>query len=95
MARLEDKIAEIKDPTLRQAIEEEATALKEHKTFGLCLEHYHPEVLPLFNARVKAGIQSPSIRKLSENYRVERVRHDLAELVKHAHDSRESCICIV
>ncbi len=46
MARLEDKIAEIKDPALRQIIDEE---VKEHKTFGLVFEPHQPEVVPLSN----------------------------------------------
>lgn len=91
MARLEDKIAEIKDPALRQAIEEEVKALKEHKTFGLVFEYHQPEVVPLFNARVKTGeAVAQRSGKLSETYRVERVRGGMAELVKHAYDSREA-----
>lgn len=91
MARLEDKIAESKDPTLRQAIEEEVKTFKEHKTFGLVFEHHQPEVVRLFNATVKTGeTVAKHGGKLAETYRVERVRHGMAELVKHADDSREA-----
>ncbi len=90
MARLEDKIAEIKDPALRQIIDEEVKALKEHKTFGLVFEAHQPEVVPLSNAKVTAREIVAKRDKLTETYRVERVRDGLAELVSHADDSRET-----
>lgn len=55
MARLEDKIAEIADTPLRQAIAEEVTKLKKRTRFGLVFEEHQPEVVPVHGARIKRG----------------------------------------
>jgi adenine-specific DNA-methyltransferase len=93
MARLEDKIAEIKDPELRRTIVEEVKALKQQKQFGLVYETHQPEVVPLFSAKVTAReTVAKRAGKLSETYRVERVHHGKAELIKDNDDSRESAL---
>lgn len=53
MARLEDLIAEITDPRLREALAAEAAALKKEKKFGLVFEDHVPEqvLLPRFPLR--------------------------------------------
>ena len=48
MARIEEKIAEIADPALRQSIGEEVAKLKKHTRFGLVFEEHQPEVVPIF-----------------------------------------------
>ena len=55
MARIEEKIAEIADSALRQAIGEEVAKLKKHTRFGLVFEEHQPEVVPLFGKRIKRG----------------------------------------
>lgn len=55
MARLEDKIAEIADASLRQAIGEEVSKLKKRTRFGLVFEEHQPEVVPIHGARIKRG----------------------------------------
>jgi len=55
MARLEDKIAEIADAGLRQAIAEEVAKLKKRTRFGLVFEEHQPEVVPVFGQRIKHG----------------------------------------
>ena len=55
MARLEDKIAEIADPSVRQAIAEEVAKLKKRTRFGLVFEEHQPEVVPIHDARIKRG----------------------------------------
>ena len=55
MARLEDKIAEIADGSLRQAIAEEVAKLKKRTRFGLVYEEHQPEVVPVHGARIKRG----------------------------------------
>lgn len=55
MARLEDKIAEIPDAAVRQAIAEEVAKLKKRTRFGLVFEEHQPEVVPIHSARIKRG----------------------------------------
>ncbi|MBL8404306.1 MAG: site-specific DNA-methyltransferase [Dechloromonas sp.] len=55
MARLEDKIAEIPDAKLRQAIADEVATLKKRTRFGLVFEEHQPEVVPVHGARVRRG----------------------------------------
>ena len=55
MARLEDKIAEIADAPLRQAIADEVAKLKKRTRFGLVFEEHQPEVVPVHGARIKRG----------------------------------------
>lgn len=91
MARLEEKIAEIKDPELRGTIAEEVKALKAQKKFGLVFEQHQPEVVRVYRVPVRAGLTvAKKASALTETYRVSRVRDGLADLVKDADDSRES-----
>lgn len=55
MARIEEKIAEIADPALRQSIGEEVAKLKKNTRFGLVFEEHQPEVVPIYGKRVKRG----------------------------------------
>ncbi len=92
MARLEDKIAEIADTKLRQAIAEEVGKLKKRTRFGLVFEEHQPEVAPLFNKRVKRGERvAKKTGNLADIYRVMSVSDGLAECVKDKDPSiRES-----
>lgn len=91
MARLEEKIAEIKDPELRGTIAEEVKALKAQKQFGLVFEQHQPEVVRVFRVPVRAGVTvAKKAGSLTETWRVVRVRDGIAELVKDSDDSRES-----
>lgn len=93
MARLEDKVAEIKDPELRRAIAEEVKTLKAQKKFGLVFEQHQPEVVRVYRVPVRAGLTvAKKASALTETYRVSRVRDGMAELVKDADDSRESAL---
>ena len=85
MARIEEKIAEIADPALRQAIGEEVAKLKKHTRFGLVFEEHQPEVVPLFGKRIKRGERvALKTGNLSEIWRVVSVkeREALCELEK-------------
>lgn len=91
MARLEDKVAEIKDPELRGAIAEEIKALKAQKQFGLVFEHHQPEVVRVFHVPVRAGTTvAKKTGRLTETWRVVKVRDGMAELLKDTDDCRES-----
>ena len=79
MARLEDKIAEIPDAGLRQAIGEEVTKLKKRTRFGLVFEEHQPEVVPVFGKRVKRGERvSKKNGSLAEIWRVVSVKNSQA-----------------
>lgn len=83
MAHLEDKIAEIADPALRQAIADEVARLKKRTRFGLVFEEHQPEVIPINNARIKRG-ERVALRtgNLAEIWRVLSVRDGLAHCEK-------------
>jgi len=71
MARIEEKIAEIADPALRQSIAEEVAKLKKHTRFGLVFEEHQPEVVPIYGKRVKRGERvALKTGNLSEIWRV-------------------------
>ena len=53
MARIEEKIAEIADTSLRQIIAQEVANLKKRTRFGLVFEEHQPEVVPVHGARIK------------------------------------------
>lgn len=91
MARLEDKIAEIANPRLRQEIADEIKTLKSEKQFGLVFEVHQPEVVPLYRAKVTAKTTvAKKNGKLSEIWHVERVRDGQAELTREADAHREN-----
>jgi adenine-specific DNA-methyltransferase len=79
MARIEEKIAEIADPALRQSIGEEVAKLKKHTRFGLVFEEHQPEVAPIYGKRIKRGERvAKKTGNLSEIWRVVSVKDDLA-----------------
>lgn len=79
MARIEEKIAEIADPALRQIIAEEVANLKKHTRFGLVFEDHQPEVVPIYGKRIKRGERvAKKTGTLSEIWRVVSVKDGLA-----------------
>ena len=85
MARIEEKIAEIADPALRQIIGEEVAKLKKHTRFGLVFEEHQPEVVPVYGRRIKRGERvGKKVGNLTEIWRVLSVKdgHAHCELEK-------------
>lgn len=79
MARIEEKIAEIADPALRQSIGEEVAKLKKHTRFGLVFEEHQPEVVPIYGKRLKRGERvAKKTGNLSEIWRVVSVKDGVA-----------------
>lgn len=71
MARIEEKIAEIADKTLRQSIAEEVAKLKKTTRFGLVFEEHQPEVVPVYGRRIKRGERvGKKVGNLTEIWRV-------------------------
>lgn len=83
MARLEEKIAEIADGSLRQVIAEEVAKLKKRTRFGLVYEEHQPEVVPVHGARIKRG-ERVALRRgsLMDIWRVVSVKDELAHCEK-------------
>lgn len=85
MARIEEKIAEIADPALRQIIAEEVAKLKKHTRFGLVFEEHQPEVVPVYGRRIKRQERvAKKVGNLTEIWRVLSVKdgHAHCELEK-------------
>ncbi|OGB54328.1 MAG: hypothetical protein A2503_01235 [Burkholderiales bacterium RIFOXYD12_FULL_59_19] len=79
MARIEEKIADIADPALRQIIGEEVAKLKKHTRFGLVFEEHQPEVVPIYGRRIKRGERvAKKTGNLSEIWRVVSVKDGVA-----------------
>lgn len=55
MARLDDLIAQIPDPSLRQSIQSAVSDLKRRQQFGLVFEEHIPETTALYGLPVKVG----------------------------------------
>src|SRR6478672_11593095 len=90
MARIEDHIAEIKNPDLRRAIAQEVKALKEKKQFGLVFEPHQPEVIPTLTAPIRRGATvAKKGASLADTFKVVRVREGQAELIREADEQRE------
>lgn len=89
MARIEEKIAEIADPALRQAIDGEVKALKKNKQFGLVFETHSPEIVPMPRVPVKRDATvAKKAGKLTEVWQVVRLQGDTAELVRDGVDGK-------
>lgn len=83
MARIEDKIAEIVDASLRQALAEEVAKLKKRTRFGLVFEEHQPEVVPIHNARIKRDVRvAKKTGSLTEIWRVLSVKDGQAHCEK-------------
>ena len=71
MATLQDLIAQVKDPVLRERLQEEADRLLHQKKFGLVFEDHLPEVTPLYDVPLRVGASvAPKIGYMKEVYRV-------------------------
>lgn len=90
MARIEDEISKIADPVLRATLTDEVKKLKADKRFGLVFEEHLPELVPIYNARVKArSLVARRGRTFRETFKVVRVHEGMADVEKND-GSRES-----
>lgn len=90
MARIEDEIGKIADPVLRATLFDEVKKLKAEKRFGLVFEDHLPELVPVYNAYIKArSTVARRGRNFSETFRVVRVHEGIADVEKNG-GSRES-----
>lgn len=90
MARIEEKIAEIANADLRQAIAEEVAKLKKRTRFGLVFEVHQPEVVPIHGARIKREARvALKTGNLADIWRVLSVKHGQVLCEKERGDERD------
>ena len=65
MAAINDLIARIQDPDLRQRIEKEVKELTKQKKFGLVFENHVPEMTLLYDYPISCGCEV--IRRTDDN----------------------------
>lgn len=83
MARIEDEISKIADPVFRSTLLDEVKKLKADKRFGLVFEDHLPELVPVYNARVKArSLVARRGRTFNETFKAVRVHEGIAEVEK-------------
>ena len=58
MAAIDDLINQISDKVLRDRIRKETNRLQHNKKFGLVFEEHLPECTPLYDVKVKVGINN-------------------------------------
>src|SRR5437879_2746824 len=68
MARLEDLIKDIADPSLRNQIAGEVSKLKARKKFGLVFEEHLPEVVQLPGLAVRPGARVAKQREKAAGF---------------------------
>lgn len=68
MAAINDLIAQIKDPDLRQRVTKEVKELTKHKKFGLVFENHVPEMTLLYDYPISRGCKV--IRKVDDDKRL-------------------------
>ena len=87
MAAINDLIAQIENPELRARIQAEVDRMNKQKKFGLVFEEHLPECTPLYDIPVKRGaLVALKNGKVSEVYRVLKIKGDEAECKKKAAD---------
>lgn len=91
MAAINDLIAQIENPELRARIQAEVDRMNKQKKFGLVFEEHLPECTPLYDIPVKRGaLVALKTGKISEVYRVLKIKGDEAECKKKDADEVET-----
>lgn len=86
MAAINDLIARIQDPELRQRMEKEVKELTKHKKFGLVFENHVPEMTLLYDYPISRGCKV--IRKVDDD---KRLTEDILWEVKRVSCGVASC----
>lgn len=81
MAQLEDLVAEVADPELREAIASEVAELKRRTKFGLVFEKHIPEIAVLGNVAVEPGDLVVRRQEQDEPFRVRSIKGKKATVV--------------
>jgi adenine-specific DNA-methyltransferase len=90
MAAIHDLLKQISDRRLRDRIALEWDAATKRKKFGLVYERHLPEIIPLWKAKPRRGdLVSLRDGKLDEAWRVRKVEHNTAFLVR-AHPFKDT-----
>ncbi len=83
MAMLQDLIAQIEDPDLRERIAKETDKLTKQKKFGLVFEEHLPECTSLYEVPVKVGsVVAKKLGAVSDTYIVLSIRDGMAKCIR-------------
>jgi adenine-specific DNA-methyltransferase len=78
---LEELLNEIRDPRLKGRLSAAVGELRKHKKFGLVFEEHIPELLPIYNAKIRAQARvAPRNGQLTETFVVQGVVEGIATL---------------
>ncbi len=78
MAAIDDLIAQIDNPELRDKIQQELRKVTKNKKFGLVFERHLPECTPLYDIPVKKGATVAKYGDMNTLYKVLKIRDDIA-----------------
>jgi adenine-specific DNA-methyltransferase len=85
VAAIDDLIAQVEDEALRTRLERELDRLAKRKKFGLVFEEHLPELMPVYNAKVRRGcLVALRGRSLTDTWRVLSVTNGEVRCVKLA-----------
>lgn len=91
MAAINDLIAQISDPRLRDRLLVEWASASREKKFGLVFEDHLPELLPLYSARPRKGdLVSRRQGTLKDIWQVKAVSENIATCVKPSNEAYPS-----
>ena len=78
MAAIDDLIAQIDNPELRDKIQQELRKVTKNKKFGLVFERHLPECTPLYDIPVKKGATVAKYGDINTLYKVLNIENDIA-----------------
>ena len=78
MAAIDDLIAQIDNPELRDKIQQELRKVTKNKKFGLVFERHLPECTPLYDIPVKKGATVAKYGDMNTLYKVLNIEDDIA-----------------
>ncbi|MXX64766.1 MAG: site-specific DNA-methyltransferase [Acidimicrobiia bacterium] len=94
MAKIEDLIDQIEDPSLREQVASEVKELKKTKQFGLVFEEHIPETVSVFGYPVRSGqiVQNRTTPDDLSQFRVLKVEDGVATVIPRGTDGPEAKI---
>lgn len=90
MAAIDDLIAQIDDPALRERLEREVAELQRTRKFGLVFEQHLPELLPIYSATPRLGdFIGRRGEPLTEPWLVLKVERERVHVIRHGEKKAE------
>lgn len=95
MAAIDDLIAQVSDPQLRERLRVATKKLRERKQFGLVFEEHLPECTPLYDVPVKQGcLAAKNSGEIKTIYRVVSVKDGQATCVQQQNDTDDGDVTV-